>query len=174
VRAFLGIDTGRAVEESADPAPPHVTLRFLGDVDPSGIERVIAAMPAAVAPVAPFDLGLGGVGAFPSAERPRVVWRGVREGAEEVRRLARSASDALAPVGWPPEPGEFVAHVTLFRVRSPRDRRRAADLLEGRVMLPDVPIVRVRAVALKESRLGSNGAEHRVVREFPLVGANPR
>jgi RNA 2',3'-cyclic 3'-phosphodiesterase len=174
MRAFLGIDTGRSPEEAVDPAPPHVTLRFLGEVDPSSIERVVAAMPAAVATVAPFDLGLGGVGAFPSPERPRVVWRAVQEGADEVRRLARSVGDALAPVGWPPEPGEFVPHVTLFRVRSPRDRRRAGDLLEGRVALPAVPVVRVRAVALKESRLGPNGAVHHVVREFALGDPEPR
>jgi RNA 2',3'-cyclic 3'-phosphodiesterase len=168
VRAFVGIDTGRSSEEAADPAPPHVTLRFLGEIDPTGLDRVLAALPAAVSTVAPFDLGLGDVGAFPSPDRPRVVWRGVREGSEEVRRLARQVSEALAAAGWPPEPGEFVPHVTLFRVRSARDRRRAADLLEGRTTLPPVPVVRVHTVALKESRLGPSGAEHRVLREFPL------
>jgi RNA 2',3'-cyclic 3'-phosphodiesterase len=170
VRAFLGIDLRGAVAGSEEPSPPHLTLRFLGEVDPAGLERVIAVIPPAVAPVAPFDLGLGDVGAFPSAERPRVVWRGVREGADEVRRLARDVTGALARVGWPPEPGEFVPHMTLFRVRSPRDRRRAADLLEGRTPLAAVPVIRVRAVALKESRLGTRGAVHRVVREFPLLG----
>jgi RNA 2',3'-cyclic 3'-phosphodiesterase len=170
MRAFLGVDTGAFADGGPDPSPPHVTLRFLGEVDPDGIERVIAAMPAAVGPIAPFDLGLGGVGAFPSAAAPRVVWLSVREGGEEVRRLAAGVSEALSRIGWPPEPGEFVPHVTLFRVRSPRDRRRALDLLEGRTAPPTAPVVRVRAVALKESRLGAHGAEHHVLREFALAG----
>ena len=168
MRAFLGIDTGPFTPSADDRSPPHVTLRFLGDVDAERLERVIAAIPAAASSVAPFDLALGGVGAFPSPEHPRVVWLGVQQGAVEVVRLAGQVNDALAPIGWPPEPGAFVPHVTLFRVRSPRDRRRAADLLQGRESLPSPPAVRVRAVALKESRLGPNGAEHRIVREFPL------
>jgi RNA 2',3'-cyclic 3'-phosphodiesterase len=171
MRAFLGVDTGALADGRTDPSPAHVTLRFLGEVDPDGIERIVAAMPAAAGSVAPFDLGLGGVGAFPSAAGPRVVWLRVREGEDEVRRLAAGVSDALARIGWPPEPGPFVPHVTLFRVRSPRDRQRALDLLEGRTAPPTAPVVRVRAVALKESRLGPHGAEHRVLREFTLGGA---
>jgi RNA 2',3'-cyclic 3'-phosphodiesterase len=170
VRAFLGVDVGAFEGAPPDASPLHVTLRFLGEVDADGIERVVTAMPAAVAPVAPFDLGLGGVGAFPSAAGPRVVWLSVREGGDELRRLAAGVTEALARVGWPPEPGTFVPHVTLFRVRSPHDRRRALDLLEGRTAPPTARVIRVRSVALKESRLGPHGAQHHVVREFALGG----
>jgi RNA 2',3'-cyclic 3'-phosphodiesterase len=175
VRAFVAVDTGVPLVPGEAPraasAPSHLTLRFLGEVAPEPLARVIAVLPAAVAPVAPFDLALGGVGAFPSPDRPRVVWVGVTEGAAQVRRLAARVSDALAPIGWPAEPGEFVPHVTLFRVRSPRDRDRARALLGGTALAPAALPVRVRAVALKESRLGPHGAEHRVVREFPLGDA---
>jgi RNA 2',3'-cyclic 3'-phosphodiesterase len=177
MRAFLGVDTGvPRLDDEAPPrpgAPPHLTIRFLGEVGPDVIAGVVAAMPDAMAMLAPFDLALGGVGAFPSADRPRVVWLGVTDGAAEVRRLATRVGEALAPIGVPPESGEFVPHVTLFRVRTPRDRDRARALLEGATRPPVAPPVRVRALALKESRLSPRGPEHRTVREFPLGGSAP-
>jgi RNA 2',3'-cyclic 3'-phosphodiesterase len=172
MRAFLAIDTGpqpRSDErEGGDRADSHLTLRFFGEIGPEIVRRVIEAVPTATREVAPFDLALGGVGAFPSADRPRVVWLGVTHGDAEVRRLERRLDDALTSIGLPPPDGRFVPHVTLFRVRSPQDRARASALLAGEVPAPILPAVRVAAVALKQSTLSARGARHSVVRAFPL------
>jgi RNA 2',3'-cyclic 3'-phosphodiesterase len=172
VRAFLAVETGPPTStgsaRSGDLAPAHLTLRFFGEIGPEVADRVIAAVPSAARAVEPFDLALGGIGAFPSAERPRVVWLGVTEGDAEVRRLAAHLDDALTAVGLPPVPGAFVPHVTLFRVRTPRDRDRARALLDGRVAAPFAPAVRVGEVLLKESTLTPRGPQHRVVRSFAL------
>jgi RNA 2',3'-cyclic 3'-phosphodiesterase len=172
VRAFLAIDTGRPRSPGSDPvggdAPAHLTLRFFGEVGPEVVDRVIAAVPGAAREVEPFDLALGGVGAFPSPDRPRVVWLGITEGNVEVRKLARSVDEHLAAVGLPAGSGEFVPHVTLLRVRTPRDRDRARALLDGAIAVPMAPAVRVAEVLLKASTLTPRGPEHRVVRSFAL------
>jgi RNA 2',3'-cyclic 3'-phosphodiesterase len=174
MRAFLAIDTGPEPRPDGAAAtggpPPHLTLRFFAEVGPEAVERLVAAIPEAARAVAPFDLALGGVGAFPTAARPRVVWLGVARGSDGVLELARRVADVLERAGFPREPDAFVPHVTLFRVRSSRDRERAEALLAGRVPAPAPPPVRVREVLLKESRLSAQGAEHRVVRAFPLGG----
>lgn len=175
MRAFLAIDVGRPVGPgfgagSAAAAPSHLTLRFFGEVGPGEIDRILDVLPAVARGTPPFDLGLEGIGAFPSPERPRVVWLGVGRGRAEVAALGHRLDAALATVGLPAEGRELVPHVTLFRVRSRGDRERARALLDGTLPAPSAAPVRVEELALKESTLTPQGPEHRVVRAFPLGG----
>lgn len=148
-------------------APEHLTLRFLGEVAPEKAARI----PALLAPVgrtfAPFEIVLEGVGAFPTGDRPRVVWVGVGGGREEIARLAARVREALEP-DFGHEPGPFVPHLTLFRVRGPADRRAAQELLRGERPAPPARTVRIERFVLKESDLGPGGAVHRTVASFPL------
>src|SRR5256885_5342313 len=62
----------------------HFTLAFLGETD-----RVDDACAAAAEVRAPaFEVAIGGAGAFPSASRPRVLWLGVSQGAEQMIAVA--------------------------------------------------------------------------------------
>ena len=131
------------------------------------IERVLAPVGTRVAP---FDLTLEGVGAFPSADRPRVVWVGASAGAAELVGLAGRVREALAAEIPAPVEEAFVPHLTLFRVRSAFDRRRAEELLRGEVPAPPPRNVRVAEFVLKESVLSTRGATHRTVAAFPLAG----
>jgi RNA 2',3'-cyclic 3'-phosphodiesterase len=171
VRAFVAVETGTS---PATTAPEHLTLRFLGDTDPADLDRIAAALAAAFRDRPAFEFTLAGIGAFPSPRRPRVVWIGVTDGADELRALAARLADALASVGVPPEPEPFVPHVTLFRVRSPRDLDRARALLDGHAPAPPARTVRVSTVVLKESVLGRDGPHHRTVRAFPLADSAGR
>jgi RNA 2',3'-cyclic 3'-phosphodiesterase len=169
VRAFVAIDVGEAPPGPDRGAPPHLTLRFLGEIAPERVGAISAALRAGVADVPPFDLTMDGVGAFPSRERPRVVWVGATDGADRARDLAHRVDEALRTVGFEPEREVFVPHRTLFRVRSARDRARAAALLAGEGV-PPPSRCRVDRVVLKESELGPRGARHRTLAEFPLAG----
>ena len=132
MRAFVAIDVEPDRAPDAAPcAPAHLTVQFLGDVSPEQLDAILPALREAAAGFPAFDLTLAGVGAFPSADRPRVVWVGATDGADRARALARCVAEALTPLGFPPDAGEFVPHQTLFRVRSPRDRLRATALLGG-------------------------------------------
>src|SRR5690606_8584575 len=57
----------------------HVTLKFAGRRPEALVPELTDALRAAAAGVEPFDLVLEGVGAFPSLERPRVLWLGARD-----------------------------------------------------------------------------------------------
>jgi RNA 2',3'-cyclic 3'-phosphodiesterase len=174
VRTFVAIDIGGPLDpgkaERPD-APDHLTIRFLGEVPESWLDRISAAVRSAVAPIPPFDLTLEGVGAFPDPNAPRVVWVGVTEGRETVVRVARAVSEALVGEGIPDEPDDFVPHVTLFRVRSPRDRERAQRLLDGTDAAPPARVVHVTDVQVKGSDLTSLGPIHRTYDAAPLGGS---
>lgn len=101
-----------------DPRDMHLTLKFLGDVDMLEIPRVCQAVEAAVRDLPPFDVQVQGAGAFPEPSRPRTLWLGVRQGAEELAILHDCLEQALAPLGFRREPRRFHPHLTLGRVRS--------------------------------------------------------
>src|SRR4051794_38316409 len=57
--------------------PFHMTLAFLGDVDEVDLNQVCNAVGEAVRPFPRFDVRIEGIGAFPDAARPRVIWAGL-------------------------------------------------------------------------------------------------
>ena len=174
MRAFVAVEIPSpegAVPRSA--APEHLTLLFLGEVPPERVSGIVTTLTPVAATVAPFNLTLEGVGAFPSPDRPRVVFVGATEGASELGELARRVREGLLPEGAAARAETFVPHFTLFRVRSARDRHRAKELLSGAVPPPSPRRFRVREYVLKESILSARGATHRTVASFPLSGPAP-
>jgi 2'-5' RNA ligase len=171
VRAFVAVEIppepGGAHPSSA---PEHLTLLFLGEIPKERVGPIREALTPVGDNIAPFDATLEGVGAFPSPDRPRVVWVGVTEGSTELTRLAGRVREALAGEGEPSRREGFAAHLTLFRVRSASDHRRAVELLGGTVPPPAPRRFRVHEFVLKESELSPRGATHRTVAAFPLRG----
>jgi 2'-5' RNA ligase len=175
VRAFVAIDVPGATGPGPGPgghAPEHITLRFLGEVDGPTAATVSGALAAVAGRSAPFAMTLAGVGGFPDLERPRIVYAEVAEGRAEVVRLAADVQDALAGVGVPPEGRPFLPHVTILRVRSPRDRERARRLVDELGTRPIASTV-VRELLLKESDLRPEGAVHHVVGRWTLGPPGP-
>lgn len=167
MRLFVGIEVAPPSARAAG-APDHLTVAFLGEVSEESLDRISWALDRAARATPPFDLVLEGVGAFPSRERPRVVWVGATTGARETCALAARVSAELAEEGVHVDADRFVPHVTLFRVRSPELHRRALALLEGAEPAPPPRSLRVATIALKESTLTAHGAEHRTRAKFVL------
>lgn len=173
VRLFVAIEVGPLAEDPSG-APEHLTLAFLGEVAPDSLDRIFSALDRASRSSRPFDLVLEGVGAFPSRERPRVVWVGATLGGPETSALAAQVTTALADEGIRTDRERFVPHVTLFRVRSPEHHRRALALLAGTEPPPPPRSLRVSEILLKESTLTARGAIHGTRATFPLGGPTER
>jgi RNA 2',3'-cyclic 3'-phosphodiesterase len=93
----------------------HMTLRFLGPTGEERIPDVAAAVDRAASTIRPFEVAIGGAGAFPSVARPRALWLGVTAGATELGAAARTLDDRLAEVGWARDDRPYRAHLTLAR-----------------------------------------------------------
>jgi RNA 2',3'-cyclic 3'-phosphodiesterase len=145
----------------------HLTLRFLGAVP--DVDELIAALRDTLRPVSPVDaLALGGAGAFPNARRASVVWFGVRDGADGLARVAAAVEAACVAAGFTSEPRPFRAHLTVARVRRPRDVGSAlAALGEGPVGAP-WPVTEVVVVS---SETRPTGAVYEEIARIPLGGA---
>jgi 2'-5' RNA ligase len=163
MRLFVAVDLVPGVELSELagrlPAHFHATLRFFGDLPEESLGSLTEALTEIAGSTPGFALELKGIGAFPSAGRPRVVWVGFGRGREEVGQLADRLEAALRSRGFPPDPRAFEPHATLARVRSPRDRPGADRLLERGAGI-SFGVQRVEEIVLYESRLGPSGADH--------------
>jgi len=63
----------------------------------------------------PFEISVGGLGAFPTSRRPRVVWVGV-EAPAELAAVQNGVESAMARLGYAREDRPFSPHLTLGRV----------------------------------------------------------
>jgi 2'-5' RNA ligase len=132
---------------------------------------VIDALHTAARGHAAFELEVGGLGAFPSATRPRVLWAGLVAGDAPLAALAASVEAALADLGFPREGRAFSAHVTLGRIRQPG--RAPAPLAEalGASAGQRFGRVPITEAALMRSDLSPHGARYTTLAAIPLAPA---
>jgi 2'-5' RNA ligase len=117
----------------------HLTLQFLGEVEAGRAPDLLAAL--ADISALPFALRLGGLGAFPSADHPRVLWAGLAGDITALGDLQRAVTDATRPLGFIPEDRPFAPHLTLGRARQdvgPADLQALAAAL--RAAAPPAPV----------------------------------
>jgi len=141
------------------PSNLHLTLKFLGAVPEERIDAVAGALDEAARCAHAFEARIRGLGAFPSAGRPRVVWAGVTDGAAEMTALAQRVDAALAALGFPRDERPFSPHVTLGRVRRPGRSPELTDAL-GSAAAREFGRMRVPSASLMRSELGPRGARY--------------
>jgi RNA 2',3'-cyclic 3'-phosphodiesterase len=150
----------------ASPENLHLTLKFIGEADPatlSQIENVLKTVRTA----GPLDLEFHGLGFFPDAKHPRVIWAGVRS-TSRLALLADSIDTALHTLGIPLEKKAFAPHVTLARLNSALLRpdflaieKNHSHQTFGSMVASEVQLI--------ESRLKPSVAEYTNVQSFTFV-----
>ena len=132
MRLFLAINlpssTVQSIDRAVDPlraaapalrwVPPerwHLTVRFIGEPASTSIAEIGRAVDVAVRGHAVAPLAIGGVGAFPSFRRARVVWLGIAPD-PRLELLHHDIESACIALGMEPEGRPFRPHLTLARV----------------------------------------------------------
>jgi 2'-5' RNA ligase len=92
----------------------------------------------------PFALVVSGVGAFPNMRRPKILWAGVTEGQNELKRLYGRLEERLLELGcYRQEERGYSPHLTLGRIRGEgftlaRELPRHEAWVGGRTMVEEV------------------------------------
>lgn len=143
------------------PEALHLTLKFLGEVRDERLDELRAGVDAAIDGVKPFEMPIGGFGAFPHGGNPRVVWVGC-EAVPPLELLQHQVERTMAHHGFDVEGRPFRPHITLGRAR--RDAR-ARDFAEFEAVVASLDYagtVRVERLDLMESELTPHGARYSV------------
>jgi 2'-5' RNA ligase len=96
----------------------HLTLKFLGNIDDDKLEQIKKALDEIAGAFRPFEASLFKLGAFPTLDRPRVIWAGIDKGCAETEAIAKSVEESLEKLGFPKEDRSYSAHLTIGLVKS--------------------------------------------------------
>jgi 2'-5' RNA ligase len=96
----------------------HLTLKFIGEVQPEKIEPIKASL-ARIRFPNHIGLKFRNVGFFPNERRPHVFWAGIDAG-PELGALAAAVEASLEPHGIAKEQRAFSPHLTLARLEPRR------------------------------------------------------
>jgi RNA 2',3'-cyclic 3'-phosphodiesterase len=178
VRAFVAIDLPMEIREKigesqtilarsggrlsiVDPVNLHITVKFLGEVDPALIDPIIRALQSVRA--GPFEITVGCAVCNPP-KRPRVVWCDIMDAGQSVE-IAREVDALLEPLGFPREKRPFRPHATLARVKE-----FDPSLLRQAACTPQEPVgtCTVTSIKLKKSTLTPRGPIYEDLAEVTL------
>ena len=167
---------GAAAVRWVAPENIHLTLMFLGDVSPNNLSLLQQALLSDAQVHNRFEFSLGGLGAFPSLARPRVVWLGV-QASPELAALQSAIQHSMERLGYQSEERDFSPHLTLGRVsRSavPQDVRSLSETLQQSIsqegMRRDLATgtIAVQQVNLYRSDLRPEGPIYTILFSAPL------
>lgn len=148
----------------------HLTLKFLGDVDPGQVAAIGERIQAAASGYAPFEVALTELGAFPSPRRPRVLWAGLRAPAA-LASLQQALEAQLESLGFEPEARPFTPHLTLARARREADARQLAGVASALAAEPLRPVsAHLQELTLFRSQLDPGGAVYNPLVQIQLTG----
>lgn len=162
---LLGLMGGVPGARWQDDAQLHLTLRYVGEVQPHTAEDVATALESVRHP--PVELRLDGCGMFDDSRgKPNAIWAGVSP-REPLAALHRKVDAAIVRAGLEPERRAYLPHITLARMSGsagPIDR-----WLAEHAALASEPFA-IDAMILYESRLGHGGASYEPVARYKLTG----
>ena len=144
----------------------HLTLKFLGNVNDEDIERIKEVLRDVAKSKREISCEIHKVGFFPNERFPRVIWLGV-ESNNKLEELAKEVNVKLNKFGFGME-NNFVAHITLGRVKFGREKRKIGGVIKHVKFSPIA--FEVREIALVESLLKPSGPEYRVIEKRVMGG----
>ncbi len=144
------LEASGAIMKLVEPRNFHVTLKFLGEIDDSLVERIKEKLESLEA--SSFYAPLIGLGAFPHPSRPRVVFIDIPS--QELSTLMEEIDRAMHSLGFELERRGYKPHLTIARVKA--QGYRLKNLLR-KYERYDFGVMSVKEIRLKKSTLTPEG-----------------
>ncbi len=143
----------------------HFTLKFIGWVEEKEQEKIRKRILSLTKTIKPFEIKVSGLDAFPSSNRPTVIWAGVSKELTEIAQLFNLS------LPYHQESRESLAHLTLARVKHLEEngREQIKDIIKkhGKDFFGQMIVDKV---VLYQSELRKTGPIYTLLEEFKLSG----
>jgi len=134
----------------------HITLKFLGSIPPKKVKAIKEFFPEIFDSSHVFDVQLANLGAFPSINKPKVIWAGLDDPDGRLKLLANHTEEFLCRLGFPKEHKEFKSHITLGRLRSFKNLNPLTEALQ-KTAVPSQMKQRIEKITFFKSTLTPQG-----------------
>ena len=149
------------------PENVHITLKFLGDIDPEMIQSIESCLKKTCKENNPIQLLSKGIGIFPGLKRPRVLWAGIGGDTDILKKLQQSLDDHLSTTGIPKEKRPFKGHLTVGRFKGHVDSKKLISVIKTFSTFETDPFY-AEALTLYQSNLKPSGAVYSKLSIVPL------
>jgi len=149
------------------PLNMHLTIKFLGDVDPADLDTIGKLLSDIAGNFPRFDLIPRGLGVFPSLKRPRVIWIGIAGQTDVLGSIQQSVNGGLNEIGFTTEKRPFRGHLTFGRIKSRVDQDRLLDALHAQQKFVSKAFT-VENLVMFKSELTPSGPIYTKLYEVPL------
>ena len=185
LRTFIAVDVGKPIRDRlvslqerlaqsgapvkwVEPENLHVTLLFLGEVNPHDVAGVCKAVADVCNDHAAFPLAVQRASCFGNPRRPRTLWVGVESGATELCALHDALEPPLLDLGcYRREERQFTPHITIGRVKIDRPNDSLAASL-AKLAAWQAGQVRVEEIQVLSSELTRDGPIYTVLSRAKL------
>ena len=145
----------------------HLTLKFLGEIDPALVPKLVESLRDSSAGESLFKISLCGLGGFPNLRNPRVIWCGLSGDTGKLSALQSKVEQACVGLGFSPEERAFQPHLTLGRVQGKRNLQSVLDYI--RIAPAFERVFDVDRFHLYKSVLSHRGATYTVLDTIQLT-----
>ena len=116
ITTYLQTQTPNKALKWVAPDNMHLTLKFLGDVREDRKQELNLCLQKALQKQTTFNITIEGMGMYPNARQPRVVWLGIKDQGN-LKQIHNELAKALQGFDPAPEKRAFSPHLTIARVR---------------------------------------------------------
>ena len=143
----------------------HITLQFLGHIEPEHLPTLIEKVRAEFINTPAFQLEWGSLEWFPTTKHPKILSMSV--GPHDVlTKLSSQIGQAIRSLNYPVESRPFRGHLSLGRLDKSGLQSKTA--LE-QIQLPIIPITTITEIDLMESKPNEKGSQYSSLTQFKLI-----
>jgi 2'-5' RNA ligase len=186
IRTFLAIDLPEEIKVQIEniqsrlkasikgirwtrPEGIHLTLKFFGNISENKIADISSVVEKNTVDIRPISLKVSTLGAFPNLKRPRVLWLGIGGSVEKLSDLQKEIEKDLESIGFQTENRAFRAHLTLGRIKSPKNVEGLSEIIKNEGIY-DAGSFCAGGLTLLKSDLTPQGAIYTKLAYFPFDG----
>lgn len=149
------------------PEALHLTIVFIGQVDPGEVEAIEQSVASAAADVEAISTGLTRFGSFPERGKARVLWVGLDDPVGHLVDLAAVVAARLEAF-LEPDDRPYHPHITIARARHP-------VVVPPALLADEVPQLRfgIDALTLFRSHLGGEAPRYERLGRWSLRARSP-
>ena len=147
----------------------HLTMLFMGNIREEYISDIRESIENICFGYSPFDIELKGMGVFPSARTPRVLWLGINGDIGRISFFREMLEKELQPFGINQDKRKFKPHLTLGRFKKSSEKESSLIQLLDKYRDLKSPVEKLDELVFFRSDLNHSGAKYTRLSSWHLI-----